>query len=204
VPKDYLARFSPEAGGPIISVSWYAAADYCNWLSEKENLPEKQWCYPRDIRSGMKIGRDILKRTGYRLPTEAELEYVCRAGSGESRSFGSAAGLLPRYAIFQANSADRTWPGGQKRPNDLGLFDLHGNVWNWCQDRNLPYPRRDSARAILDTLREEYTIDESGSRILRSASFGHLAPSVRASNRSSDPPVNRSNIVGLRVCRTHD
>jgi formylglycine-generating enzyme required for sulfatase activity len=108
--------------------------------------------------------------------------------------------LLPRYAHFQANSADRTWPVGQKRPNDLGLFDLHGNVWNWCQDETLNYPRRNSAQPNLDILR----IDASSSRNMRGGSFFSHAPYVRASYRNDGPPDIGDSSVGLRVCRTCD
>jgi formylglycine-generating enzyme required for sulfatase activity len=203
VPKDYLTRYSPEPGGPIIQVSWYAAVEYCNWLSEQEQekLP---LCYPRENRAGMRIDPDLLARGGYRLPTEAELEYVGRAGAGESRYFGSPVELLPRYENYQANSANRTWPVGQKRPNDLGLFDVQGNVWNWCQDQARFYPRRNSAQNSLDILRGSYIIDDNRGRILRGGSFLYHAPDVRASLRDSFRPGLRSSSVGLRVCRTYD
>src|SRR5262249_3385315 len=151
--------------------------------SEKEGIPEEEWCYPKKIDSGMRMAAGYLVRTGYRLPSEAELEYACKAGSEESRHYGSAIELLPRYANYQANSKERAWPVGQKRPNDLGLFDAHGNVWNWCQDKALLYPRRGSSLPARDA--EDMTlIDESSSRALRGGSFYILAPFVRSSNRN--------------------
>src|SRR5207245_10036651 len=88
----------------------------------------------------MKLARNYLQRTGYRLPTEAELEYASRGGAVTSRFFGETAELLPRYAWYANNSEVRVWPVGSLRPNDLGLFDVHGNVWTWCQEEFKNYP----------------------------------------------------------------
>ena len=87
------------------------------------------------IKEGMQLPRDYLHRTGYRLLTEAEWEYACRAGSSTSRFFGSSEELLSEYGWYTANTFnERPWPVGQLKPNDLGLFDVYGNVWEWGQD----------------------------------------------------------------------
>ena len=133
IPKDRGSR--PD---------WYTAAHYCNWLSEQEGLPKDQWCYlPNEAGAyaeGMSIPADVLERTGYRLPTEAEWEYACRAGAVTSRYYGHSIDLLDAYAWYQANSKEHAWTCGSLLPNDLGLFDMLGNVYEWCQG-NFNAPR---------------------------------------------------------------
>jgi formylglycine-generating enzyme required for sulfatase activity len=198
----YPKRFSPEPEGPIISVTWYEAAAYCNWLSEKEDIPRDQWCYPEPSKEGMRPHPDYLSRTGYRLPTEAEWEYACRAGTVTSRSYGLGQELLPRHAWYSANGKDRTWPVGQKRPNDLGLFDMHGNVWNWCQDPAVVYPRGAGGWSVEDK-EDIRDIKDSLSRVLRGGSFINHATFVRSAHRSYDRPSGRGDALGLRPARTY-
>src|SRR5205807_2632200 len=122
----YLSRYSPRPDGPIINVNWYDAAGYCNWLSEQEGIPESEWCYPKKVGQGILMSEAYLGRTGYRLPTEAEWEYACRAGAVTSRFYGAAEDLLGEYAWY-TKTAQGTRPGGLLKPNDFGLFDLYGN-----------------------------------------------------------------------------
>src|SRR5262249_16457646 len=147
---------SPDPEAPILSVSWFSAMQYCNWLSKKEGIPEEEWCYPKhaDIKVGMKPLPGYLKRKGYRLPSEAEWEYAARAGTTSTRSFGMSQELLYRYAWFTENSKNaildnQSWPVGQKRPNDFGLADMHGNAWNLLNDPEYTYPRQ-QVKAMLD------------------------------------------------------
>src|SRR5207253_2222430 len=133
--------------GPIIAVTWYEAAQYCRWLSEREGVPEGQMCYPsvaaiekcKDGVTPLRLPRDYLSRTGYRLPTEAEWEHACRAGTRTSRWYGSSEDMLAQHGWYQHNARDRAWPVGQKKPNPFGLFDMHGNTWDWCQESGWLY-----------------------------------------------------------------
>ena len=137
--RERYAEFADaDPGLPQTRVSWYNAVAYCNWLSEREGLPREQWCYEPnsegEYAEGMQIVADFLSRTGYRLPIESEWEYACRAGTVTSRSCGDSDELILRYACCLVNSADRPLPVGSLMPNPFGLFDVHGNVFEWCQD----------------------------------------------------------------------
>ena len=122
------AQYYPTSDLPGDVATWYEAAAYCNWLSKQEGIPEDQWCY--EIEEGQVTKAEeqqtIFSLTGYRLPTEAEMEYATRAGAVTSRYYGETEELLPKYAWYEKNSKEQTWPVGSLKPNDLGLFDMHG------------------------------------------------------------------------------
>jgi acetoin utilization deacetylase AcuC-like enzyme/formylglycine-generating enzyme required for sulfatase activity len=110
---------------PVEMVSWDLAALYCNVRSRAEGL---EACYDEET------GECNFDANGYRLPTEAEWEYACRAGSDGDFLFGSEPRHLKQYAWYAENAAKRTHPVGQKKPNAWGLYDMHGNVAEWCND----------------------------------------------------------------------
>jgi formylglycine-generating enzyme required for sulfatase activity len=147
----------------------------------------------------MKIRPDALTRTGYRLPTEAEWEYACRSGAATSRYFGVNAELLDRYGWYQATSQDHVWPCGALLPNDLGLFDTLGNVFEWCQDQPLLY-RPDRDGLIIDDLdlRAHTNID----RLLRGGGFHLRAASLRSAGRGYSAPTSFVANFGFRLART--
>jgi len=130
--REYLAvmgsnpsYFNADPSRPVEQVQWYDATNYCARLTQQEQ----------------KAGR-LPPHCLYRLPTEAEWEYACRAGTTTRFSYGDdlTYASLPNYAWFTVNSGNQTHPVGQKKPNPWGIYDMHGNVWEWCQDYFSTYP----------------------------------------------------------------
>jgi serine/threonine protein kinase/formylglycine-generating enzyme required for sulfatase activity len=194
----FVERFAPEPECPVVSINWYQAAAYCNWLSKQEGIPEDQWCYEIDGQA-TKLKEHYLSLTGYRLPSEAEIEYATRAGTSTSRYYGESAELLGKYAWFLLNSNDRTWPAGTKKPNDLGLFDMHGNVWNWCQES---YKGSPQPLGVSDDQEDATVVIDTQFRVLRVDSFSDPPPGVRSADRGSNLPSYRGSRYGFRPSKT--
>ncbi|MBL9135416.1 MAG: formylglycine-generating enzyme family protein [Verrucomicrobiales bacterium] len=121
---DNPSRWKGEKN-PVEQVRWSDAVRYCNKRSELEGLEP---CYD------LKTWACRFEATGYRLPTEAEWEYACRAGTTTRYFFGDSPAKLGTYAWFDKNAGGRPRPVGQKQPNSWGLYDMSGNVWQWCND----------------------------------------------------------------------
>jgi formylglycine-generating enzyme required for sulfatase activity len=150
---------------PVINVSWNDVRAFCEWAAKK-------------------TGR------GVRLPTEAEWEYSCRAGTKTRWLFGDNDAALGEYAWTNNNSGVETHPVGQKKPNAWGLYDIQGNAWEWCQDWVGPYAGD--------------AVDPAGpasgeNRCLRGGSWFDDAPHCRVAIRASFPPSNRISFLGFRV-----
>jgi formylglycine-generating enzyme required for sulfatase activity len=199
---DYHMPFSPTADCPMNNVSWYDAAAYCNWLSDQDGLAKDQWCYEPnedgEYLAGTKMASNFLQRSGYRLPTESEWEYSCRAGTNSTYSFGDSEELLGKYAWFIGNSSTKSHPVGSLQPNDLGLFEMHGNVWEWCQDA---FGVFDDASAQKDQQQNLVVSDEAG-RVLRGGSLNGQSSDVRSASRFNTIPIMGENSLGFRVART--
>ena len=209
-----LLIFSPESDCPQIYVTWYEAAQYCNWLSKMDGIPESEWCYPANemIKSGMEIPKDYLKRKGYRLPTEAEWEYASRAGSVTSRFYGESDELLSEYAWYSKNPPKKkddpndpndpqhTYPVGQLKPNAYGLFDIYGNVWEWCDSRRQPY----TSSNTIDEPTENFFITDSVAMTRRGGSFSYDREVMRSAHRGALNyfPNQRRDNVGFRIAKT--
>jgi formylglycine-generating enzyme required for sulfatase activity len=190
----------------MIGFTWYIAAEYCNWLSEQEGLPKDQWCYVSNeagaYAEGMSIPADVLKRTGYRLPTDAEWVYACRAGAVTSRYYGASLDLLGAYAWYRANSKDHAWACGSLLPNDLGLFDMLGNEFEWVQD-STRRSMRESRGLFIDNINQYEYINEKNPRLLRGGAFLYHAPLVRSAYRFGFAPAYGDVQYGFRPSRTY-
>ena len=206
VSREQLTVNSSESDSPQTQVTWYEAAAYCNWLSRSENIPETEWCYlpngDGDYATGMRLAPDYLDRRGYRLPTEPEWEYACRAGAETAFSFGAAPDYLEPYAVYGLEQSDGPRTVGVKKPNDFGLFDMHGNVAEWCQDQYAPYAV-DANYAYVRLPDYVLPVKNSDPRVVRGGSFLDSAEQLHCSARSSRPPDERSRACGFRVARAY-
>lgn len=180
---------------PVQPVDWYAAVAYCNWLSEQQGQTP---CYAGQ-------GKDTtcdFKANGYRLPSEAEWEFAARGGN-KSQGFAYAGSDDPaEVAWYAATSGDRAHPVGGKRPNALGLYDMSGNVFEWCWDWWDPAYYASSPE--LDPLGPATPVSVKPwelARTRRSGCWREIATSIRTTARSFDQ-ANYPGENGFRVART--
>ena len=156
---------------PVENLSWESAISFCQKLTE---LPDEKTA-----------GRE------YRLPTEAEWEYACRATSASAYCFGDSSELLDEYAWSSENSKGKTQPVGQRKPNRWGLYDMHGNVLEWCMDSYADYP---SASAPDSQRSSDKTY-----RMMRGGSFFFGGIFCRSALRNRAKPSDSSFNIGFRV-----
>jgi len=186
--KDAVADL--ETGNhPVEMVSWNDAAEFCAKLSQQELLK------PFYFRSGETV--TPLDGTGYRLPTEAEWESACRAGTTTRFWSGNADQDLVSAGLFRSNSGSRTHAAGELKANPFGLSDVHGNVWEWVQDNWDP--------AFYGKFEENAAINPSSpfsagsQRVFRGGYYFAYPSLCRSSNRNARHPSSRINFIGFRV-----
>ena len=174
-PWEGLKHLQHGPDYPATNVSWNDAVEFCRRLSDREGME-------------------------YRLPTEAEWEYACRAGTTTLYSFGDDASRLEQHAWYlkNASSVGERYGHrvGKKLPNPWGLYDMHGNVWEWCQDWYAPYG---SEKVLSDPAGPA----RGGRRVLRGGSFNEYAEVARSADRDDNRPGNRYVSGGFRVARTY-
>ena len=167
--ESYVEQEQP--GYSAVYVSWNDAMHFCRKLSEREGVE-------------------------YRLPTEAQWEYACRAATTTVYSFGDDVSKLGQYAWYRESAVDLWRYVGQKLPNPWGLYDMHGNVWEWCQDWYAPYG---SERVVIDPKGPA----QGRYCLLRGGSFLSQSSDVRSSIRHYNGPDTRIVDIGFRVARTY-
>ncbi|PZC53122.1 hypothetical protein LH53_00730 [Mesotoga sp. TolDC] len=178
---------------PVINVSWNDAIAYCNWLSDKEKLPKPYDSNGNLLDKDGRVTTDITKVLGYRLPTEAEWEYAARGGNKSKGYKYAGSDNVGDVAWYSSNSGSKTQEVGKKAPNELGIYDMSGNVWEWCSDWYGGY----SSSAQTNPY------NNSGSyRVFRGGSWDRNATSVRVAYRSYLSPAGTRNGLGFRIART--
>jgi formylglycine-generating enzyme required for sulfatase activity len=168
---------------PVEKVSWFNAVEYCNARSRKEGLT------PAYTVSGTNVTWNR-SANGYRLPTEAEWEYACRAGTTTPYSSGSS---VDAAGWYWNNSGRKTHPVGTKQANAWGLYDLHGNVWEWCWDWYGGY----SSGSQTDPV----GASSGTNRVVRGGSWDYDGQNLRSALRNNDTPSIRYNFLGFRLAR---
>jgi len=183
---------------PAFGINWYESITYCRWLSAQLGIEESAQCYQnaedltQDDQGNPMYETLDLDGRGFRLPTEAEWEVVCRAGTQGTYSFGGDVNLLSDYGWHVENSDKWSHTVGQKRPSGRGLFDVHGNLYEWCHDRLRAYDP--------DTLAEDpLGVNMGASRVNRGGSWRYGAADCRAAYRHKGDPANRDPRFGFRL-----
>ena len=175
---------------PMQHITWYDAVAYCNWLSDKEGL---QKCYVENEDGGIDLDRT---KNGYRLPTEAEWEFAARGGNKSKNTIFSGS----------ANAADVCWYDdtsqlkgpqkvGTKKPNELGIYDMSGNVWEWCSDYyDKNYYTKSPQADPFNTVPSSY-------RVLRGGSWHYQVEHATITSRDGPEPAFTNFNYGIRLAR---
>jgi len=180
--------YTGDGNRPVEQVSWYDAVAFCNKLSERNGLQTVYTINGTDVTASWSAN-------GYRLPTEAEWEYAARGGQQGASAYHVYAGSdnLDQVAWYKDNSGSTTHPVGQKAPNALGLYDMSGNVWQWCWDwyENYSGSGQNDPRGA----------SSGASRVYRGGGWSFDAQYSRVADRPYSPPALRDIALGFRLVR---
>lgn len=197
--QSYDAAWLGETNAhPILKTSWIGAVAYCNWKTKDVGSKDTFYTFKYTNEGIIEDVQFNKNSKGYRLPTEAEWEYACRAKSITNYSFADDSLMLEDYAWYNTNSGATTQIVGTKKPNSFGLYDMHGNVSEWVWDwypENMPY--------YPNTEQENPTgvLTGSTTHIYRGGSYKNYAINLRSAKRFSGRPENRYEDVGIRLAR---
>ena len=178
-PSKFKAKLNP-----VEQIRWSDAVRYCNARSQAEGL---------DPAYDLKTWTCRFEANGYRLPTEAEWEYAARAGSKAAYSFGGDSAGLRQVAWFKDTARGKPRPVGQRRPNPWGLFDMHGNVWEWCNDF---YAVDAYAKSAKDNPKGPDTGDK---KVLRGGCWNSEADACRSAYRYNESPAYNDACFGYDI-----
>jgi formylglycine-generating enzyme required for sulfatase activity len=200
----FMKQFDAAPNDAGFGAHWYDSVAFCRWLGQEMGLAETDQCYadpetldkeqhPRDSQE-TSFPRDWpldLSKRGFRLPTESEWEVIARSGSRTAYGYGSEVALLDRFGWFTENSGKKVHPGREKRPSVRGLYDLHGNLYEWTHDWNGDFgasPQTDPLGAKTGSF-----------RVYRGGSWAFVAADCRSADRSDDAPSDRLTSLGFRL-----
>ena len=194
---------APTDDCPMHHVDIFQAAEYCNWLSKQEGIAEDEWIYEPNANGryeyGMRIKGKYLELSGYRLPDEQEWEAACRGGATGSYGFGEPLSLLENYGWYALSAGGQSHPVESLLPNEIGLFDMHGNIWEMTQSPVSSDQTRYPDPAVLTPW------EKGGIHVWRSGSFVPHDSWVRTTLRfvwNVDAIGDAKNDVGFRVVRS--
>ena len=180
---------------PVENVSWFDAILFCNALSEQHGLTPYYQIEKRVVNGveAWDVRISVATGLGYRLPTEAEWECACRAKTETTYPFGGDSSKLAFFAWFNQNSEDTTHPVGALRPNELGVFDMYGNVAEWCWDGYSAYQP--------DSVANPQGPTEARERVVRGGSYQVDSESCRPAIRGRRTRSGREKLLGFRVAK---
>lgn len=174
---------------PVTNVTWFDAVNYCNWLSKQDGFK------PAYKVIGPNVACDFTAN-GYRLPTEAEWEYAAKGGTKTKNTLLAGSSITEDIAWFVKNSGRRPHAVGTKLPNELGIHDMSGNVWEWCWDwYNQEYYKIEDGKNPKGPIRGE-------KKTVRGGSWDSQENYLRTANRISTSPDKTNEFYGFRLART--